>query len=120
MGASWVRQEILQKHRSAKLAVYAVWLPMQIGDARSEWDRRVLDDPRVVNLWDEERASGLYFANPSTLGLRYPGRVLWDAYLLFGPEARWDRVPSGLRGAGATLIGNSDRLESELKPLLGA
>jgi hypothetical protein len=63
--------------------VYAIWLPMLAGDSRGAWDAHVLDDPRVVSLWDGSRLAGRWFADHSTGGLRAPGDIVWDAYLAF-------------------------------------
>jgi hypothetical protein len=57
-GARWVQDEILAKHPSPTLRVYAVWLPMVPGDTRRAWESRVLADPRVTHLWDEKRITG--------------------------------------------------------------
>ncbi len=89
-------------------------MPILPTDERSQWDEELLNDPRVTHLWDEERAAGQWFADPNNLGLQYPGRVMWDAFLLFGPEARWDDAPSHLLASGWTVIGNTEQLETTL------
>jgi hypothetical protein len=61
-GARWVQEEILAKHPSPTLRVYAVWLPMVWSDTRRAWESRVLADPRVIHLWDEQRITGQWFA----------------------------------------------------------
>ncbi|MBA2276621.1 MAG: hypothetical protein H0W06_02545 [Chloroflexia bacterium] len=58
--------------------------------------------------------AGEWFADPANLGLRYPGRVMWDAFLLFGREARWEDAPSHLLASGWTVIGNTEKLETAL------
>ncbi len=83
-------------------------------DERSQWEKELLNDPRVTHLWDQERVVGAWFANPDNLGLQYPGPVMWDAFLLFGREARWDNVPSNLLASGWTVIGNTEQLERSL------
>ncbi len=96
------------------LRVYAIWVPMLPTDERSQWEEELLNDPRVTHLWDQERAVGAWFANPDNLGLQYPGPIMWDAFLLFGREARWDNAPSNLLASGWTVIGNTEQLETSL------
>jgi hypothetical protein len=98
--------------------VFAVWLPTLAGDSRSAWDSNVLDDPRVVNLWDGDRIAGSWFADHGTGGLGSPGDVVWDAYFAFRPGSLWRAAPRGLVAAGSEIIGATDRLESSFTPLL--
>jgi hypothetical protein len=108
----------LEERPDAKLAVYAIWLPMLGGDARDEWDPAVLDDERVAHFWDEERVSGKWLGDHETGDLGSPGGVVWDAYLLFGPDARWEDEPSELVAAGAPIIGETDELGRETAKLV--
>ena len=39
---------------------------MLAGDSRGAWDAHVLDDPRVLSLWDGSRLAGRWFADHST------------------------------------------------------
>lgn len=112
-----MQQNILEKHPDAKLAVYAVWLPMLATDARSEWDDGLLNDPRVRHFWDEERVAGRWFAEADLRADQF-GPIVWDAYLLFGPGSRWDDEPTALLGSGSPVIGATDALKRELAPLL--
>ncbi len=122
MGASWVRQHILDAHPHAQLTVYAIWLPMLAGDARGEWDAHVLDDPRVISLWDGERVAGRWFADHPIDGLSLspPGYVVWDAYYAFGKTSRWNAVPTGVLAAGSDIIDNTGGLDSHFVPLLAS
>jgi hypothetical protein len=112
-----VQEQILEKHPSAKLQVYAIWLPMLPTDARSEWDESLLADPRVTHFWDDERVAGLWLADIDLGGLGYSG-IVWDAYFLFGRDASWDTKPGPLLGSGSPVIGSSDQLERQVRPLL--
>jgi hypothetical protein len=93
---------------------------MLAGDSRSAWDAHVLDDPRVVSLWDGSRLAGKWFADHSVGGLGGPGGVVWDAYFAFGGTARWRSEPSGLLVAGSDIIDNTGGLEQHFVPLLTA
>jgi hypothetical protein len=91
---------------------------MLAGDSRGAWDRRVLDDPRVVSLWDGSRLAGKWFADHSTGGLAAPGDVVWDAYFAFGRTSRWRQSPGGLLAAGSDIISSTRGLEKRFVPLL--
>ncbi|MGH8932524.1 MAG: hypothetical protein ACRDZO_18345 [Egibacteraceae bacterium] len=110
-----MHQEILQAHPEAELAVYTIWLPMLPTDSRARWDDHVLNDPRVTHLWDEERVVGRWLADHG-LG---DAPVTWDAYLLFGPDGRWEDTPPDPAGAGAPVIGLIEDLMAELSSVSG-
>jgi hypothetical protein len=115
MGASWVQQQILEKHPDSDLKVYVVWFNMLSGDSREGWDGYLVSDPRATNLWDEKRLVS------RTLGDDVEGasQPVWDAYLLYGPEATWDKELPRPIGTGVTIYGARDRLRAEIEPLLG-
>lgn len=109
----------MDSHPNAKLTVIAIWLPMLGGDSRSAWDSHVLDDPRVVSLWDGDRVAGSWFAERQLGGLGGPGGIVWDAYYAFSTDATWEKEPSNLIAAGSDIIAHTDPLERHLVPLLG-
>jgi hypothetical protein len=109
-----VRQEIIEKLPEAKLRIYAVWMPVLGSDSRGEWDAGLLADSRVTSFWDEALVTGHWFAD--RMGLDRP--LFWDAYALFGPDARWDDVPQPLVSWGAPVIGVTSRLERDLQKLV--
>ena len=113
-----MRDNILNAKPDAKIAVYAVWLPMLGGEERSDWDGGPLVEPRVEHFWDGDRLAGRWLADHETGDLGSPGGVLWDAYFLFGADARWDDEPTGLLAAGDPIIGETDRLAEAAEPLL--
>jgi hypothetical protein len=92
---------------------------MLAGDSRGAWDSHVLDDPRVISLWDGERVAGSWFGDHpiSGLSLSPPGSVVWDAYYAFGKRSRWDTAPTGLLAAGSNIIDNTGGLEQHFIPL---
>ena len=91
---------------------------MLAGDERSAWDSHVLDDPRVISLWDPERTAGRWFSAHQTGGLGGTGGVVWDAYLAFGSRARWQTTPSNLLAAGSDIISTTDNLNKHFTPTL--
>ena len=44
--------------------------------------------------------------------------IVWDAYYLYGPEARWDSTPSPLIGSGVPVYHVREALEAQILPLL--
>ena len=118
MGASWVRQHILDAHPDAKLSVIVLWEPMFPGDTRQDAvDDEVFDEPRVTSFWDPTEISGRWFAERA-LGNVRGEQIVWDAFYAFGPAARWDRLPDHLLTSGTPIIGGADALERFLIPLL--
>ena len=53
-----MQKEILDTYPSAKLKVYAIWLPYFPGDARDRWSPDLLSDPRVTHYWDGDFTLG--------------------------------------------------------------
>jgi hypothetical protein len=100
------------------LTVFAIWLPMLAGDSRSAWDGHVLDDPRVVSLWDGERVAGRWFGDHSLGGVGRPGDVVWDAYFAFRAGSRWPTTPTGLVAAGSDIIDNTEGLHDRFAAAL--
>jgi hypothetical protein len=110
-----VQQNVLERAPQADLKVYAIWTDKLFTDSRRKWDAGGLTDPRVAHFWD----------GPDQLGGWFVKRMKdfqggdWDTFLLFGPDAKWDAVPSPLLGSGSSVIGQSDNLKKEISPLLG-
>ncbi len=104
-----------------------------------------LGDPRVTHFWDEERTLGRWVkehvlpsfterdwvsgeAPRSSLSVQEIEQIkggqplqediVWDAYLLYGSEARWDVIPEPLVGWGSTVIQTADKLLKEINQLL--
>jgi hypothetical protein len=109
--ADAVRQHILEQYPKATLHVYAIWMPVLAGDGRAAWDREVLDDPRVTQLWDGSQLLGSW--------LQAHGGAFWDTFLVYGPDARWESAPDGALASAAPIIGATDELERSLLPLIG-
>ncbi|HEY3885479.1 MAG TPA: hypothetical protein VGL62_09755, partial [Vicinamibacterales bacterium] len=121
-----MQNELVTKYPKANLRVYAVWFNMYPGDARSKWPPDLLTDPRVIQRWDEPKAVGLWYA-PYTASIRQElasgsswsnGPILWDAYLLYGTDARWFDAPtSGLIQWGRTIVSGRDTLKEDFAKL---
>jgi hypothetical protein len=91
---------------------------MYPGDERSKWPSGLLTDPRVAHFWDEQKIVGTWFGkHPDYSGLS-KGQVLWDAFLLYGAESRWDDKPSHLISTGRTIVAKREELRKSLPPLL--
>lgn len=107
-----MQQNVLEQHPAAPVEVYAVWFEMVPGDRRSRWPRDLLTDPRVEHFWDEKKTVGVWYAQ-RTAAMRdrltpesrwNDADVLWDAYLLYGADARWEKEPTQLLAWGRTIV----------------
>jgi len=108
--------------------VYAVWFSMYPTDLRERWPADVLTDSRVVHFWDEPKSVGRWYGErfqqiesrvaPGSSGLG--GAILWDAYLVYGPESRWEDSPTGLRRWGRTIVRTQEALREAVTELLSA
>ena len=117
MGASWVREHILDANRSADLHVIVVWEPMYPGDTRADAvENEVFDDPRVTSFWDPHEISGRWFGDREGAGSQ--GLIVWDAYYAVAPAAKWGERLQHVVAAGAPIIGNVEALQRKFVPLL--
>ena len=112
-----MQKEILEKNPNSKLRVYAVWFNMLPTDSRSrwKWTGDVISDPRVVHIWDENKALGRWFAKH--LGEK-EGNIVWDAYFLYGDKAHWESDPAPLISSGSTINKSRDEMKKDILPLL--
>jgi hypothetical protein len=127
-GTRWVQTELLQKYPTANLRVYAVWFKMMPNDSRAKWRPTLLTDSRVIHRWDEPKALGTWYA-PRTAAIRPQltadskwgnGDVLWDAFLLYGPDSRWDDEPSSLIHWGRTIVAGRETLKADFETLFAS
>ena len=95
--------------------MYVVWFNMLSGDSRSGWDSCAVSDPRTTNLWDQDRLISADLG-PSVKGASPP---VWDAYLLYGPNARWDSAPPRPISTGTPIYETRGKLQDDVLPLLG-
>jgi hypothetical protein len=117
---------LLGPNPEAPVRVYAVWYNMFPGDSRQRWRPDLLSDSRVTHYWDEPRAIGrAYFQDLTRMWeKRAPDTVppldliLWDAYLLYGAEARWNEEPPDVVSWGSTILMVRDRLKEDLTATL--
>lgn len=107
-----MQSEILEKSPQAEIAVYAVWLPF-LGGTNEAIDTEILADPRVDHFWDGSRLTSEWFGNAV-----FDGFLAWDVYLLYGSDARWTDSPDEPVSAGGTVIGQSQRISSDVTALL--
>lgn len=121
-----MQQELLEKQRAADLRVYAVWFSMYPTDRRENWPPDVLTDHRITHWWDEEKAVGRWYMQrtpdmqaalaPGSSG--FAGDVLWDAYIVYGPDATWETGPAHLRRWGRTILRTRDELRAAFDAVL--
>ena len=108
-----MQEQILERHPDADLAVYVVWLPVLASDERFGV-ADVLVDERVRQFWDNDR---LVSDEVGRLAGVDEG-LAWDVYLVFRPDATWDRRLPAPLGRGAPVVVQIDALETLLRPYL--
>ena len=118
-----MQKDLLETIPDADVRVYAVWFAMVPGDARSEWPPDLLTDARVEHLWDEEKTIGTWYArHAASMRERLTpeskwndGTVLWDAYLLYSSDAKWegDGPPTALIHWGRTVVAARQSLRAD-------
>jgi len=88
-------------------------------DARAawRWTGNVIDDPRVVHFWDDQKVVGRWFARQDNPAASDPG-IVWDAYYLYGPEAAWTSELPPLISRGATVVDEFEGLRRSLSELV--
>jgi hypothetical protein len=94
--------------------VIAVYFDVVPGDARSKWEP-LLHDPRVESLWDRKIALGRKLAESPEW--TEPFDFVWDAWLLYGPDARWSRQPPAPLASGGPVEDRIEELRAALRPL---
>src|SRR3989442_8262605 len=98
---------------------------MMAADSRTKWPPTLLTDSRVTHRWDEPKALGRWFA-PQTSAMQPQlsrgsdwsgGDILWDAYLLYGADAKWNTAPTGLIHWGRTIVAGREILRQDFERL---
>jgi hypothetical protein len=122
-----VQTELLSKYPKADLRVYAIWFNMYPGDARSKWPPSLLADSRVIHRWDEGKLVGAWYGRHTNemrgqlaAGSSWKGDILWDAYLFYGADAKWDEAPRPLIHWGRTIVAARETLRQDFERLIGA
>ena len=123
-----MKQTLLDANPTAPVRVYAIWFKMYPGDARERWRPTLLDDSRALQFWDNAKVMGrLFFNHLPTLAARQvspsvaiEGDVLWDAYLLYGPDARWKDadLTKGVASWGSTILSTQDEFLRDFLSLI--
>lgn len=121
-----MQTELLATYPKADLRVYAVWFNMFPGDARSQWPPSLLADTRVIHRWDEQKLVGRWYGDRAapmraqlTPESSWSGEILWDSYLLYGADAKWDDAPTGLVHWGRTIVAGRETLRHDFERLFG-
>lgn len=99
---------------------------MYPGDARDRWRADLLSDGRVRHYWDDTRAVGRLYLQ--LLPRLWPARAaetvvpqadaLWDAYLLYPADARWDDAPPAVLSWGSTILQTQETLRQDVLRLV--
>lgn len=116
-GAKWVQEEILDKFPALNLLVYAIWYEMYPGDSPRAFPsaQKLMPDPRVHHFWDQPKATGRWFK--ANVPSDYKGRIMWDAYYLYGPAVTWNTTPGPPVSWGRTILETRKELLNQVSLL---
>jgi hypothetical protein len=109
-----VRSEILEGHRDAKIAIYAIWFRNLPADFRFVWPSGALDDHRVVNFWDAQKVAGNWYG--ANLTHRGSGAE-WDTWIVYPPGRAFDDTSVAW---GRPIVTSREKLRTELEKVLGS
>jgi len=69
-----VQEDILNENPTATIAVHVIWFSVLGGDQRSEIRTELVDDPRAMHNWDDDREISAFFGDHAEeLGLPSSG-----------------------------------------------
>lgn len=97
---------------------------MYPGDSPRRWPREIFTGSEVTQGWDEPKTAGKWFL--THLGGMHPSRggdgkfpqqvdAMWDTYILFDRDAKWDDVPDGLLSWGYTVVRTRQQLSDDFR-----
>ena len=96
------------------MEVLAVWFPVLGGDDRSAWDNEILPDRRAEDFWDGRGLVSSWYLDHVVHG----SGIVWDAYFLYGPGARWDATPGPALSSGGPVVDHTADLELAMQRFL--
>lgn len=70
-------------------------------------------DPQAIHYWDKQEKIGKWFKEFVTT--EYEGDILWDATVLFGPEAIWGEIPEPRMHYRRTILHKAEEIKSHIK-----
>lgn len=105
----------MAKYGDRDVRVFVVWLRMLRTDARSEWPRNEIVDPRATHFWDERKAVGIALAARDDLKGWRP--VAWDVWVTYPPGATWTAEAPRPAASGRTIIRTRDQLVAAIAVL---
>lgn len=112
-----MQKEILEKYPKAKLKVYVVWEPMLPTDKLRRTRDDLITDKRSLHFKDSKKVSGFWFTD-NMKDCTTLGDAAWDAYYLYGKEAKWEDKPDPTLACGTPIVEAWDELLETIEPLL--
>lgn len=79
---------MIEKTKREDLRIYVLWAPMLRSDAKERWREDLIQSADITHVWDQDRLVGKWFTE-NFKSCRSLGPIAWDAYYLFGPDAKW-------------------------------
>jgi hypothetical protein len=106
---------MLAKYADRDLKVYVIWLRMLRTDARSEWPRNEIVDPRATHYWDEGKIVGTALAARDDLKAWRP--VAWDSWAMYPPGSTWSADAPRPLSFGRTILRTRNQLTAAIAAL---
>jgi len=97
-----VQDDLLAKYPDRDLKVFVIWLALSRTDARSEWPRNEIVDPRARHFWDPGKAVGIALAAREDLKSWRP--VAYDIWTMYPPGLTWGDEAPRPAASGRTII----------------
>lgn len=116
-GASWLRENIMEKYPHEEITVYAVWFNMIPGDRKERWDPKLLADKRISHYWDEDRVLGKWIAE-NVEDCEHLGPIDWDSYYLFDGDGQWKDTFTGIEACGTPIASATKPLKEAFAKLV--
>ena len=104
----------MEKYDSTDLKTYVVWLPMLPTDAREKWPPALISDRRARHFWDGKQVIGRWFTD-NVKSCDTLGPVAWDAYYLYGRDAKWEDALDPALSCGTPVIKATEPLAAALE-----
>jgi hypothetical protein len=83
-----MQRDVLEKVSDPSLRAYVVWVPMSRGLERDVPNAtKEVWDARAAHYWDGD---GWLMNTYKDVLHGFPFEPVWDTYLLYGPDAKWD------------------------------
>lgn len=92
-GVNVIRDDVVLKLKDRRLVTFSVFIPMIDGDSKAPAvaSGQALSKHGIKSYWDGQKKLGTAFAKAMKAPKELP--IVWDTYLVYGPDAVWGKTP---------------------------